>query len=68
MQILAPTAGFYMGIFFLYAEPGAPFFPSDEEAAKSLYMKEIPLSKSIEVIAGLNFGLGEIILSNAKKV
>jgi len=31
-------------------------------------MKEIPLSKSIEIRAGLNLGLGEIILSNAKKV
>jgi len=63
-----PKCGVLYGDFFLHAEPGAPFFPSDEEQAKSLYMKEIPLSKSVEIRAGLNLGLGEIILSNAKKL
>ena len=56
------------GDFFLHAEPGAPFFPSDEESARFLYIKEIPLSKPIEIRAGLNLGLGKIVLSNAKKV
>jgi hypothetical protein len=31
-------------------------------------MKEIPLSKSIEIRAGLSLGVGEIILSSVKKV
>jgi hypothetical protein len=63
-----PKCEVLYGDFFLHAEPGAPFFPSDEEQAKTLYMKEIPLSKSIEIRAGFNLGLGEIILSNAKKI
>jgi len=63
-----PKCGVLYGDFFLHAEPDAPFFPSDEEAAKSLYIKEIPLSKSIEIRAGLNLGLGEIILKKKKKV
>ncbi len=54
--------------FFLHDEPGAPFFPEDEEDAKSLYIKEIPISKPVEIKAGLSLGLGEIILSNARKV
>lgn len=56
------------GDFFLHDEPGAPFFPSDEEESKSLYIKEIPLSKPIKIRADLGLGVGEIILSNAKKV
>jgi hypothetical protein len=63
-----PRCGVLYGDFFLHAEPGAPFFPSDEEQAKSLYMKEIPLPKSIEIRAGLNLGLGELILLNAKRI
>ena len=54
------------GDFFLHAEPGAPFFPTDEKEAKSLYLTEIPLSKPIEVDASLSMGVGELILSNAK--
>ena len=41
---------------------------TDEESARFLYIKEIPLSKPIEIRAGLNLGLGKIVLSNAKKV
>jgi hypothetical protein len=56
------------GDFFLHDEPSAPFFPEDEENAKSLYIKEIPISRPLQIKAGLSLGLGEIILSNAKKV
>lgn len=63
-----PKCGVIYGDFFLHDEPGAPFFPEDEDAAKFLYIKEIPLTEPIEVSAGLGFGLGEIILSNAKRV
>ena len=63
-----PKCGVLYGDFFLHGEPGAPFFPEDEEDAKSIYIKEIPISKPIEINAGLSLGLGEIILSNAKKV
>jgi hypothetical protein len=60
--------GVLYGDFFLHAEPGAPFFPTDEQEAKSLYMKEIPLVKPLEIRAGSNLGLGEMILSNAKRI
>ena len=63
-----PKCKVIYGDFFLHDEPGAPFFPSDEEEAKSLYIKEIPLSKSIEIRASLALGAGEVILSNAKRV
>jgi hypothetical protein len=63
-----PKCGVLYGDFFLHDEPGAPFFPEDEEDAKSLYIKEIPISRPVQIKAGLSLGLGEIILSNAKKV
>ncbi len=63
-----PKCRVIYGDFFLHGEPGSPFFPEDEDAAKFLYIKEIPISESIEMSAGLGFGLGEIILTNAKRV
>jgi len=63
-----PKCKVIYGDFFLHDEPGAPFFPSDEKEAKSLYIKEIPLSEPIEIGAGVGIGLGEMILKNAKKV
>jgi len=63
-----PKCRVIFGDFFLQAEPGAPFFPTDEDEAKSLYMKEIPLSKKIEVEASLSMGVGHLILSNAKRI
>jgi hypothetical protein len=63
-----PKCGVIYGDFFLQDEPGAPFFPEDEEAAKFLYIKEIPINGPIKMSAGLGFGLGETILANAKRV
>jgi len=60
--------GVIYGDFFLHDEPGAPFFPEDEDAAKFLYIKEIPTTEYVEISAGIAFGIGEIILSNAKRV
>jgi hypothetical protein len=48
-----PKCGVIFGAFYLHGEPGAPFFPRDEDAARSLYMTEISLSKEIEVKASL---------------
>jgi hypothetical protein len=39
------------GDFVLHAEPGAPFFPTDEQETKALYMKEIPLAKPVTIRA-----------------
>ncbi len=63
-----PKCGVMSGDFFLHSEPGAPFFPTEEEEAKSLYMTEIPLSGSITAKASLCLGTGDLILENAKKI
>ena len=63
-----PKCGVLSGEFFLHSEPGAPFFPVDEKEARSLYLTEIPLSTAISVKASLSMGVGELILSNAKKI
>lgn len=63
-----PKCGVMSGDFFLHSEPGAPFFPTEEKEAKSLYMTEIPLSGSITAKASLCLGTGDFILENAKKI
>ena len=63
-----PKCEVIYGDFFLHGEPGAPFFPIDEEDAKNLYIKEIPLNEPIEIDGGAGFGLGEMILTNAIKI
>jgi hypothetical protein len=63
-----PKCRVIFGHFFLHAEPGAPFFPTSEEEARSLYMKEIPLSGSVEVDASPSLGTGELIMENARKI
>lgn len=63
-----PNCGVLSGDFFLHCEPGAPFFPTDEKEARSLYMTEIPLAHSILVKASCGFGVGELILDHARKI
>lgn len=63
-----PNCGYLFGDFFLHDEPGTPFFPTDEEEAKAIYLTEIPLSKPITASASLGFGIGDIILENAKRI
>ena len=38
-----PKCGLLSGEFFLHAEPGGPFFPGDENDAKSLCIREVPI-------------------------
>lgn len=63
-----PKCGKLFGDFFLHSEPGSPFFPTDEDNAKSLYIREIPLNRSITVIASCGIGVGDIILKNARQL
>lgn len=63
-----PNCHVIYGDFFLHSEPGAPFFPESEEDAKSVYLTEIPLLKPIKIEASPGFGLGEMILSNGKRI
>ena len=63
-----PSCGVISGDFFLHSEPGAPFFPTDEEEASLLYQTEIPIEGPILVQAGLHMGTGELILNHAKQI
>ena len=63
-----PSCGTISGDFFLHSEPGAPFFPTDEEEASSLYKTEIPIKGPILVKAGLHIGTGDLILKHAKQI
>ena len=63
-----PKCRVIFGDFFLNSEPGAPFFPTSEKEAKSLYMREIPISDPVEIEASPGVGTGELILENAKRL
>ena len=60
--------GVLSGDFHLHSEPGAPFFPTDEQEAASLYMTEIPASGPIHARASISMGCGELILNNARRM
>ena len=62
-----PSCGSLSGDFFLHSEPGAPFFPTDEQDASLLYLTEIPAVGPMLVQSGFHMGTGELILSHAKK-
>jgi len=63
-----PKCGVLSGDFFLHLEPGAPFFPTEEDEARSLYLTEIPLSGHITVAASFSMGAGDMILECAKRI
>ena len=63
-----PSCGSLSGDFYLHSEPGAPFFPTDEQEASVLYLTEIPTVGPVQVQSGFHVGIGELILSNAKKI
>jgi hypothetical protein len=63
-----PSCGSLSGDFYLHSEPGAPFFPTDEQEASLLYLTEIPIRGPVRVRAGYHMGTGELILSNAKQI
>ena len=63
-----PHCGMLSGDFYLHSEPGAPFFPSDEEEASQLYITEVPLAEPVFIQAGLHAGTGELIVKHARKI
>ena len=63
-----PKCGVLSGDFYLHAEPGAPFFPTDEHEAASLYMTELPAPDRMHARASLSMGCGDLILQNARRV
>ena len=63
-----PNCRVLSGDFHLHCEPGAPFFPTDEDEAKRLYLKEIPIRDKVSIDAGVGFGPGDLILKHAKRI
>jgi hypothetical protein len=63
-----PHCGMLSGDFYLHSEPGAPFFPMDEEEASQLYITEIPIEEPVLIQAGLHSGTGELIVKHAQKI
>jgi len=63
-----PSCGSLSGDFFLHSEPGAPFFPTDEQEASFLYRTEIPIVGPVHVRAGIHVGTGDLILNHAKQI
>ena len=63
-----PNCRVLSGDFKLHCEPGAPFFPTDEDEAKSLYLKEIPIRDEVSIDAGVGFGPGDLIITHAKRI
>jgi len=63
-----PKCGMLTGDFYLHDEPGAPFLPTDEHEAASLYMTELPLPDRIHAQASMSIGCGDLILKNARRI
>jgi hypothetical protein len=63
-----PSCASLSGDFFLHSEPGAPFFPTNEQEASLLYLTQIPVQGPVRVQAGFHMGTGELILCNAKQI
>ena len=63
-----PKCGVLSGDFYLHAEPGAPFFPTDAHEAASLYMTELPASGRMHARASISMGCGDLILQNARRI
>jgi len=63
-----PNCGVLSGDFHLHSEPGAPFFPTDEHEAASLYMSELPVPGRIHARASISIGCGDLILKNATRI
>jgi hypothetical protein len=63
-----PKCGVLSGDFHLHSEPGAPFFPTDEHEAASLYMTELPVPGRIHARASMSMGCGDLILNNARRI
>ena len=63
-----PKCGVLSGDFYLHSEPDAPFFPTDERDAGSLYMTEIPVTGPVHVCASISMGCGELVLNHARRI
>jgi hypothetical protein len=56
------------GDFFLHDEPGAPFLPESEDAARVLYVTGIPIASAVEIQRAPGIGVDELILQHAKRI
>jgi hypothetical protein len=63
-----PHCGMLSGDFYLHSEPGAPFFPMDEEEAAYLYLTEIPIDSPVYIDARIHIGTGDLIVKHARRI
>jgi hypothetical protein len=63
-----PHCGMLSGDFYLHSEPGAPFFPMDEEEAGLLYLTEVPIKSPVFIQAGYHMGTGDLIINHARRI
>jgi hypothetical protein len=62
-----PDCGEMADDFYLQAESDGPFFPMNRKEAAQLRMTEVPLQEALDIDTGLGFGLGDLILRDAKR-
>ncbi len=60
--------GVISGDLFLHSEPGAPFFPTEEEEARSLTLEQIPLSEPVVDNSGCGYGPGDLALHYERRI
>jgi hypothetical protein len=63
-----PKCGVISGDFFLHSEPGAPFFPTEEDEARTLTLERLPLAGPSLIDSGCGYGAGGMILDFAKRI
>jgi len=63
-----PRCDVITGDFYLHDEPGAPFFPTDEEAARGLSIELVPVKGPVDLDAAPATGVGELIMEHAKRI
>ena len=59
--------GVISGDFYLHSEPGAPFFPTEEDEASSLTIETIPVNANCFARTGCGYGTAELILQYARR-
>ncbi len=62
-----PLCGAITGDFYLFSEPGGPFWPETADAAAAIRVAECPLAGPIVLETGYGRGLGGFILEHASR-
>lgn len=60
--------GAHFGDFYLFSEPGGPFFPTTKEEAAGLEVIELPIEGEHVFACSPGYGTGDIILLHGRRV